>query len=223
MDTIREFADLAEAELNLIEHASDYGRAVVTFSVSGRGVARKDLDALAVVDRNRLEVDVRREMIAWVRARFGRTEDPAVWVDLDVAPQSADALRRKLQRKLQDGNWPVMRPRRVLPALPVVGMVALVALWIWVLRTVEVAPAPAALGWFSVVVACAGGCLLVGYLRRRMYLPFVGNRVLGETREKTIARRADRRANLRLAAITIPAGLVVGVLLAWFTDLFGLK
>jgi hypothetical protein len=169
-----------------------------------------ELNSLAAEDRVRLTVSVNRpDLIPPVSGTVTFHGNPTVNV---TSPEVRDKIVEKLHN-----NRPRIKWKLVARLVPLILPLALAALWIW-LEAVQPMPVPAhALGW----VLIAG--LLVAvvrpiYDRRRDTILGPGHRIRMESRAQTVARRADEKKNVKVAAITT---LVTVPLTIVLTSLFG--
>lgn len=170
-----------------------------------------ELNSLAAEDRRRMTVSVQRsDLIPPTSGVVTFNSNPMINV---TSPEVRDKIVEKLLQ-----NRPRVKWRLVGRLVPLALPLALTALWIW-LEAVQPMPAPAhALGWLLI----AG--LLVAvvrpiYARRRDTILGPGHRIRMESRAQTVARRADEKKNVKVAAITT---LVTVPLTIVLTNLFGL-
>ncbi len=188
-----------------------------TFTINGGGlygdrdVAESELNSLSAEDRARLVVRVNRSDLIPPRAGLVTFHSNPV-----VTVTSAE-VRDKIVEKLLH-NRPRAKVGLVKRLVPLLLPLLLIGLWIW-LEAVQPMPAPAhAIGW----VLLLG--LLVAVVRplyvRRQEIPIgPGHRIRMESRAQTVARRADEKKNVKVAAITTIVTVPLTIVL---TNLFGL-
>ncbi|MDM7886555.1 hypothetical protein QUG92_15700 [Curtobacterium sp. RHCKG23] len=174
-----------------------------------RTVAESDLNALPAEDRARLMVRVIGQEEASMDGLVTFHSNPMVSVP-------SATVRDKIVEKLLN-NRPRIKWALVTRLVPLALPLALVGLWIW-LEVVQAMPAPAhAIGW----VFLAGLFVAVAkpiYARRRTTVLGPGHRIRMESRAQTIARRADEKKNVKVAAITTVVTVPITIVL---TSLFG--
>ena len=169
-----------------------------------------ELNSLAAEDRLRLTVSVNRpDMSPPLSGSVTFHSNPMVVVS---SPEVRDRIVEKLHH-----NRPRIKWKLVVRLVPLALPLVLTALWIW-LEAVQPMPAPAhALGW----VLLAGVLMAVArpiYRRRRDTILGPGHRIRMESRAQTVARRADEKKNVKVAAITT---LITVPLTIVLTSLFG--
>ncbi len=123
----------------------------------------------------------------------------------------ADLANSVAEILLQSGR-PRVQWRRILPALPGLLYPALIGAWVWYLVAASPAVSFMVVGSLLVALGCSSIFELSLKMRRKYPYPWPGHRIRATTRSEVRNRRADRHANLRLSAITIPAGAVVGAI-----------
>lgn len=170
-----------------------------TFTLVGGGeygdrtVAESDLNSLPAEDRARLMVRVIGQGDAPLDGFVTFHSNPVVNVP-------SETVRDKIVEKLLN-NRPRVKRALVTRLIPLLLPLALTGLWIW-LEVVQPMPAPAhAIGW----VVLAGLLVAIAkpiYARRRTTVLGPGHRIRMESRAQTIARRADEKKNVKVAAIT---------------------
>lgn len=175
-----------------------------------RDVPEAELNSLAAEDRARLIVTVNSPNLTPPQNGLATFHsNPTVNVPSQV-------VRDKIVEKLHQ-NRPRIKWRLVARLFPLVLPLVLAALWIW-LEAVQPMPAPAhALGWVliaGVVVAVVRPI----YNGRRNMIVGPGHRIRMESRAQTIARRADEKKNVKVAAITTIVTVPLTIVL---TSLFG--
>jgi hypothetical protein len=186
------------------------------FTLDGHGqygnreVSQAELNSLPAEDRARLTVSVNRpDVLPPIGGSVTFHANPRVVVSV---PEVRDAIVEKLHN-----NPPRIKWKLVARLVPLVLPLVLTALWIW-LEAVQPMPAPAhALGW----VLIAGVLIAVArpiYKRRRDTILGPGHRIRMESRAQTVARRADEKKNVKVAAITTVVTVPLTIVL---TSLFG--
>lgn len=175
-----------------------------------RDVPEAELNALPAEDRVRLTVSVNRpDLIPPMSGSVTFHSNPTVNVS---SPEVRDTIVEKLHH-----NRPRIKWKLVARLVPLALPLALIVLWIW-LEAVQPMPAPAhALGWVlitGVLIAVARPI----YKRRRDTILGPGHRIRMESRAQTVARRADEKKNVKVAAITT---LITVPLTIVLTSLFG--
>jgi hypothetical protein len=171
-----------------------------TFTLDGGGlygnrdVPESDLSSLPAEDRARLVVTVNRpDLIPPLSGLVTFHNNPTVSVP------SAE-VRNKIVDKLHH-NRPRVKWQLVGRLLPLGLPLTLAVLWIW-LESVQTMPAPAhALGWVLLAAVLAAVVRPI-YNRRRETILGPGHRIRMESRAQTVARRADEKKNVKVAAIT---------------------
>jgi len=188
-----------------------------TFTLNGGGeygdreVSEAELNALPAEDRARLMVRINRpEATPPINGYVTFHNNPGVNVPDAVV---RDKIVEKLLR-----NRPRVKRKLVARLVPLTLPLSLIALWIW-LEAVQPLPAPAhAIGWlFLAGMAIATGRPI--YVRRRETVLGPGHRIRMESRAQTIARRADEKKNVKVAAITTVITVPLTIVL---TNLFGI-
>jgi hypothetical protein len=119
-----------------------------------------------------------------------------------------------LAQKLNEEGTPRPIWKRHLYLLPWTAWVVLLASWLWVIF--DERPTPAFIVFGSLVVLAFGVLVLrtSSAIAARHQLWFPGNRIREISRETLYQQRADRWANLKLAAITVPAGAIIGAVVS---------
>jgi hypothetical protein len=175
-----------------------------------RDVSEAELDSLAAEDRARLIVTVNSPNLTPPQNGLVTFHsNPTVNVPSQV-------VRDKIVEKLQH-NRPRVKWRLVTRLFPLVLPLVLAALWIW-LEAVQPMPAPAhALGWVLIAAAFVAVARPI-YDGRRNTILGPGHRIRMESRAQTIARRADEKKNVKVAAITTLVTVPLTIIL---TSLFG--
>ena len=124
-------------------------------------------------------------------------------------------------RILLDSGKPRVRWSRFIKFLALLPFLTLLALWVWVLATTPVAVPLSVFIWALLVCALALRIFLVRSPKLKFELSYPGHRIRSETRQDTRKRRTDTHANIKVAFITAPISLIVGVagglVLAWLT------
>lgn len=116
---------------------------------------------------------------------------------------------------LLESGHPRVQWRRVLPALPGLLYPVLIGAWVWYLIVASPAISFMVAGSLLVALGCSSIFELSRKVRRKYRFPWPGHRIRATTRSEVRNRRADRHANLKLSAITIPAGAAIGALATW--------
>ncbi|MFK3677370.1 hypothetical protein ACI2IP_06545 [Microbacterium sp. NPDC090218] len=183
---------------------------VQNFWVDRGEVRRNELVGLGVHELNSL----------WARVTVGerildlRCREAQVYVIPEGQAHVREAERLAVTILLQGGSW---RPtwRRYAFLTPWIPTLAVLVGFGWLLVGGDLHPGAvlAGAGIVALVVGMAG-VWSVG-LWKRIRMVDARFRVRAQSRQELYAARADRWANLRVAAVTAPVTLIVTVLAAW--------
>lgn len=130
----------------------------------------------------------------------------------DIAHEVAELL-------LAEGK-PRPRWQPLIPRLPLLAAGLAAVCWVWFLISQQPPLSFAIAGSLVVMLSAVSAWDAFERLRGRIFrVPFPGHRIRSMSRQEIRTRRADRHANLRLAALTLPAGAVIGAVVGWLFDL----
>lgn len=207
LDVIRDVHAKIASHTGLNPHVSAQSRAGTAQTLGGGSVPLTDLPTLDDWELGTLMIT---------------SEDSSFTVDLRRGQQPtiiynnagfADLATSVAEILLQSGR-PRVQWRRILPALPGLLYPALIGAWVWYL--VAATPSPAVsfmvVGSLLVALGCSSIFELSLKMRQKYLYPWPGHRIRATTRSEVRNRRADRHANLKLSAVTIPAGAVIGAI-----------
>ena len=186
-----------------------------TFHIWGPGsmlrtVDPQDLPGLTAADRSRLAVKkllpVDRAAVQSAEVLFVR--DVEAIVDL---PSGYESLRDRIGVYVAEAGRPRFDGRALLVLSPVLFALAFVGAWIWTEASVPLPASVHYLGWLGTAAVLAMSAWAVFGLRRFRERPR-GHFVRNESRTATFARRADARANVRVAFLSVLITVVIGAL-----------
>jgi hypothetical protein len=126
-----------------------------------------------------------------------------------------DDLMRMLVARLEAEERPRLYWQRWIEGLPWLLVLALVGSWAWFVLAERPATSLTVFGAMVSVISGLGAYELWTRLRRRVGLRFPGHVIRTISRTELRAERASRRADLKLALVTVPAGAFVGAIAQW--------
>ena len=200
----------------------------VEYRVRGRLIDASKVRELGVPDRNQLEfrVVVARDQQPEGHAHWIRVFETSVTLNAPTGMLSAGGsnptnsgstlvLRQIADRLYENGDqvadWPAVRWVWSMIPIPVA-----IAAWAWVAIAVEL---PVSVHVLILAIIALGSVPLVQKamasvraVRLQQDAPPHWVRFRGESRKETIQRRADTHENLKVGAITLVAGALLGVL-----------
>ncbi len=142
--------------------------------------------------------------------------DPYIQMHDRTDPRLHDLERQVTEVLLADGK-PRARWKPLAMRLPQVAALLLLACWIWVMAAERPPISVALVGTLIVVLACVMSWDYYarnGKLLAEQWYP--GHRIRPMSRQEVRTRRADRNANAKILAMSVPSGALLGGLASWF-------
>lgn len=129
-------------------------------------------------------------------------------------PQWEGLATEVAQRLLAEGTpRPLWKP--LVRHLPVLLVLVTLASWVWYLIGERPPLSLAVAGTMLLLLAAPSSWPVTDRLRSALGNDFPGHRIRSMSRQEVRSRRADRHANLKLAAMTVPAGALLGAVAVW--------
>ena len=233
IDTVRDLAALAKLRLDQLDYPTN-GPAEISYiklGIPGSGqevqVADGALDGLSSHDRNNLTIRIDRSLAVVMMSFTPMSGSQPIFVSIEGDQQRASNLRSELEDVILDNGEPIWRPYLLKYLLPVVGVTAVIGLWVWLLATTQLPIPGLILGWIAAGALAVIAVRSSSQIRTQTQQRAIPHRIRDESRATTFARRANEKRDAKVivwtalitGALAVPGGFILAVL----TNAFGLK